>query len=146
MPTPTQPPIGAEGAKVDEERILVNPSEELIRYMGTVSGGMQGMSAWTVGRISLGLQIETRRRVIATAVGNSMLHLSKEEICSVLTTVLVDAGLWDDVQVWYERLCDWKEERQIRFVPVTDLDGVSSDGPETEPSAGSASSEPSTPG
>ncbi len=110
-----------------EERILPNVEDWLQQYLGTkgwngTDGGQKTMMEW--GRLSLGLQIETRRRVIATAVGNSMLHLSKEEIVSVLTTVLVDAGLYEDVQHWYERLCDWRESRQVRFVPITETDGV----------------------
>jgi len=106
-----------------EERVLVNPHEVFVSYLGSVSG------AWRhggprLGQISIGLQIETRRRLIAGAVGNSLLHLSKEEVVSVLQTLLVDLGLWDEVQEWYVRLLDWQDQGRRRHVPIADADGV----------------------
>jgi len=107
----------------DEDRILVNPQEVFRSYLGSVSGAWRH-GGHKLGQIEVGLQIETRRRLIAGAVGNSLLHMSREEVCSVLQTLLIDLQLWDDVQEWYEKLLQWQDEGRKRFVPITDADGV----------------------
>jgi hypothetical protein len=122
---------GREGAREtrgvvgSEERLLLNPTSALRSYIDSKSGdwGWEGTGE-ELGRLEVGLSIETRRRLIAQAVGNALLHLSREEVCSVLQALLVDIGLWELVQEWYERLCDWEEENRVRFKPILDADGV----------------------
>lgn len=108
--------------ELGDERILVHPEMTLREYLGTVGYESGGFSAWGLGCLSVALQIETHKRLIRGAVGNSLLHLSKEEICTALDSVLASTGLAGDVLIWYDRLLDWKEGQRTRLVPVTDVD------------------------
>ena len=107
-----------------EQPILTNPDLLLHEYIGTLGTSDAPFNFWRLGELSLALRIETTRRIFESVAGNSLLAMSREEICSVLQQCLVNAGLWDDTQAWYQRLWEWNDARRLKFA----ADGESSAG------------------
>lgn len=117
--------MDADGSQNQELRLLTDPQRTWREYLGTVgvSGtdpgtgeGENRPSVMRLGMIEVGLRMETDRRIFGGVVGNSLLALSREEICSALGQTMKNAGIYEEVQVWYERLCDWDANRRVAFV------------------------------
>jgi hypothetical protein len=95
-----------------EEPILSGASELLAEYVGTKGTHVVPMD---LGRLDVCLQIETTRRILQALPGSSLLALSREEICTVLTTLIKNAGMTEMTFEWYERLLRFSEEKTAKF-------------------------------
>jgi hypothetical protein len=108
---------------MDSEEVLLNPTEWLKSYLNEgddIGRRLHPPDAFDYGRLAVGLEIETRIRIIRGTVGNSLLVMAREEICSVLHTVVTELQLGDGVVEWYDRLLDYQAEHKLRFEAVDD--------------------------
>ena len=104
----------------DRLRLLTDPQRLWREYLGTVgltdAEEGEGVSMHRLGMIEVGLRMETDRRIFESVGGNSLLALSREEICTALGQTMKNAGIYEEVMLWYERLCDWESNRRVAFV------------------------------
>lgn len=99
--------------------VLINPGKVLRRYTTMTAGHRTKFLAETDYRyLEILLPIETKRRLIMGAVGSSLLALSKEEIATVLRSVIQESGHEALVDEWYNFLLEWSGQ-DVTFEPVS---------------------------
>lgn len=116
---------------MDEAEFLVDPTDWLKRYIcehrERINPTDEQNSEWEMfnfGRLAVGLELETKIRIFRSAVGNSMLVMAREEICSALHQVIVDLQLGDGVGMWYDILLEYRDQTKLRFAaePLDDVE------------------------
>ena len=95
---------------------IARPTRVLIDYL-TQEVGSEPRMEFNLGRLAMALEIITVVKTIEDEVV-PMLALQREEIVSVLTTLLRDQDLAEVAEEWYERLNQW---RNVSFVPEPSL-------------------------
>jgi hypothetical protein len=99
--------------------VIVDPVS-LLRQWSRLPGGKRGRALMEMHfhYLEILLPIETRRRLIMGAVGNSLMALEKEEIATVLRSVIEDSGYRDLVDDWYGYLLEWQSQ-EPKLEPVS---------------------------
>ena len=94
---------------MSQDEIIRNPT--LMLRMGITSH--EDMAAFELGRLAMGLEIETTARLLEGVIGDSLMHSSKHEVVSVLRTLLRDQELDAVVTDIYESMI---EDRKLKFI------------------------------
>lgn len=126
---------GLGGGGLEGREIMRDPTGVLIgwsrRSWGYAGHTQEWRGSFEEGRQAMALEVETLVRLLEGVVGNSLLSLEKEEICSVLRTFLREQGLEDWVGENYDRLLEY---RRTKFVAVSGDDASTASEPAGEPS------------
>lgn len=109
--------------------LIKNPSEVLKKWVGRVDA-----RSFQLGRVSMALEITTVVRSLEL-YGQAMGDFEREQIVSVLQTLLREQGLDETAEVIYERLAKWRRLQAID-VSADDADASPHEEPEDEPALG----------
>jgi hypothetical protein len=100
----------------EQQEVLLEPAKWLMDYLRDEGLSPPSEAEWfQYGQLATALELETQKRIVQSAVGNSLLVMAREEIASVLTTFIQGLGLASSVEEWYDRLLDYRERRKLRF-------------------------------
>jgi hypothetical protein len=118
-----------KGGEEVTENDIIRDSTSILR--SGVSNGVE-LGLFELGRVAMALEIETTARLLEGVIGDSLMYSSKDEVVSVLRTLLRDQGLDETVTDVYEAMI---EDRRLKFIAEGNGLDALTDVPSSEPEA-----------
>lgn len=78
----------------------------------------QQQRGYAHGRMEVALELVGHKRLLMSAVGASLLIMEREEIVSLLDTILRNAGLSDAAEQLYDLLLEWRRPKFVSDAAV----------------------------